>query len=206
MTKIELFLELAQPNNLGISRWVNVNEFVGKYESLKLGNGGSWCRKSSILNKKYIVEFDKTITNSNRIDAIKLSGFNQQPSFNQYIHPDIRTQLKNKKCAFLNIKGFSENTSIEIDHKDGQKNDLRLNDLAKQKLEDFQPVCRTINLIKRQKCKKCKTSNIRPLPPEGYPYNYVFGTEKLNESGCKGCFWYDPIEFRKQSFKQNTNK
>ena len=39
---IELFLELAQPNEKGESRWVYVTEFVGKYKSLELGNGWSW--------------------------------------------------------------------------------------------------------------------------------------------------------------------
>ena len=49
ITKTELFLRLAKPNEQGISRWVNVNEFVGEYKDLKLGNGGSWCRASSPL-------------------------------------------------------------------------------------------------------------------------------------------------------------
>jgi hypothetical protein len=39
MTKIELFLELAKPDEDGKSRWVSVSEFVGKYKSLVMGNG-----------------------------------------------------------------------------------------------------------------------------------------------------------------------
>lgn len=50
-TKTELFLELAQPDEEGRSRWVNVSEFIEKYKELKLGNGGSWCRKESTLAK-----------------------------------------------------------------------------------------------------------------------------------------------------------
>ena len=41
MTKTELFLELANPDENGCSRWVNVTEFVGKYADLKFGNGMS---------------------------------------------------------------------------------------------------------------------------------------------------------------------
>ncbi|MEJ8583379.1 hypothetical protein JSO63_07250 [Riemerella anatipestifer] len=41
MTKTELFLELAKPDSNGVSRWVSVNEFIGKYKALQLGNGGS---------------------------------------------------------------------------------------------------------------------------------------------------------------------
>ncbi len=76
MTKTELFIELAKPNKRSVSRWVSVAEFVGLYKDLQLGNGGSWCRKSSSLAKKYIVEFDKSITSGNSIDRIRLNGFN----------------------------------------------------------------------------------------------------------------------------------
>ena len=61
-TKTELFLELAKPDENGESRWVNANEFVGAYKELKLGNGGSWCRKESTLAKRYLLEFDKSKT------------------------------------------------------------------------------------------------------------------------------------------------
>ncbi|EJB48954.1 iceA1 [Helicobacter pylori Hp M2] len=33
-SKKELFLELAQPDENGVSRWVSVREFVGKYQGL----------------------------------------------------------------------------------------------------------------------------------------------------------------------------
>ncbi len=54
-TKSQLFIQLANPNKQGKSRWVYTNEFVGIYAPLQLGNGGSWCRKSSQLEKKYII-------------------------------------------------------------------------------------------------------------------------------------------------------
>ena len=99
MTKTELFLELAKPNKNGVSRWVKVSEFVGKYKDLQLGNGGSWCRTSSTLAKKYIVEFDKTISSGNSIDRIRLNGFNLQKSFNQNIRQDIKDFYKTQNIA-----------------------------------------------------------------------------------------------------------
>ena len=59
MTKNELFLELAKPNAQGVSRWVRVTEFVGKYADLAFGNGASWARKESSLAKKYIVNYNQ---------------------------------------------------------------------------------------------------------------------------------------------------
>ena len=97
MSKIELFLKLAKPDNNGVSRWVRSSEFVGDYKDLALGNGGSWCRANSTLAKRYIVEFDKSLTRGNSIDAIRLNGFNQAQTFNQAIRKDIKEFYKDKK-------------------------------------------------------------------------------------------------------------
>ena len=52
LTRTDLFLKLAEPNEKGESRWVDVSEFVGEYARLKFGNGASWARKESTLAKK----------------------------------------------------------------------------------------------------------------------------------------------------------
>lgn len=67
MTKTELFIQLAKPDENGISRWVSVTEFVGEYACLTFGNGASWARKESTLAKKYVIEFDKSISSGNSI-------------------------------------------------------------------------------------------------------------------------------------------
>ena len=104
MTKTELFLELAKPNKEGVSHWVNASEFVGKYKDLQLGNGGSWCRASSSLAKKYIIEFDKSKTSGNSINAVRLVGFKTAKTFNQTIRQDIKVFYK---MAILFDKGSS---------------------------------------------------------------------------------------------------
>jgi len=46
----DLFLELAKPVEItGISRWVDVSEFVGKYKKLQFNNGRPWGRPGSPL-------------------------------------------------------------------------------------------------------------------------------------------------------------
>lgn len=204
-TKTKLFLELAQPNENGISRWVSVTEFVDEYKDLKLGNGGSWCRASSPLAKDYIVEFDKSKTSGNSIDAIRLNGFNQQKHFKQHIRKDIKDFYKTKNCVMLGINGKSENTKIEIDHKDGRKNDHRVSDTKTQKLEDFQPLSKAANDAKRQICKACKETNKRWSAKNilGNPYAFYQGDENYSdELGCIGCYQYDPVEYRKSSVKK----
>ncbi|MDD6910337.1 restriction endonuclease [Actinobacillus minor] len=205
MTKTELFLDLAKPDNNGISRWVNVSEFIGKYIDLQLGNGGSWCRASSSLAKRYIVEFDKSQTSGNSIDSIRLNGFNQNIQFQQNIRQDIKNFYKTKNCVMLGINGKSENTKIEIDHKNGRKNDLRVSNTDTQLLEDFQPLCKAANDAKRQICKNCKETNKRWSAKNilGNPYDFYQGDENYSEElGCVGCYQYDPVEYRKSSVKR----
>ena len=106
----ELFIELANPNEFGVSRWVYVTEFIDKYKGLKFGNGGSWTRPTSALSKKYVVETDKSITPGNSIDAVRLNGFNSNTTFNQHIRRDIKEHYKDHKCVMLGVNGISENT------------------------------------------------------------------------------------------------
>lgn len=192
----ELFLELAKPNTeTGISRWVNVQEFAGNYSRLQIGNGLSWGRKNSSLNKKYIIE---KIKENGKIIKIRVNGYNNKKTFSQKIRKDIADKLRDKPCVFTGVFGNSENTTIEIDHKCGQKNEERVSNIQTQKEDDFQPTCKALNNIKRQKCKMCMKTGIRPcgcsIP--GNILKYYAGNESLKESGCVGCYYYDPVKYR----------
>lgn len=201
MTKTELFIKLANPNKNGESRWVYSTEFTGEYKDLQLGNGGSWCRASSALAKKYILKFDKSLTSGNSIDAIRLAGFNTDKTFNQNIRKDIKDFYKTQRCVMLGVCGFSENTKIEIDHKDGRKEDWRVSNPATQNINDFQPLCKAANDVKRQICKECKQTGYRwnAQNIKGNPYPFYKGDEKYTEDlGCIGCYQYDPVTYRKE--------
>lgn len=199
-SKKELFLELAHPDKDGCSRWVNVTEFVGKYSVLVMGNGCDWGRKNSPLRQAYILEMDKSITPGNRVDRVRLKGFNRNDSFSQTIRKDICDEIRKRRCVMLGINGKSENTVIEVDHKDGRKNDMRVSDMSTQQIDDFQPLCKAANDIKRQICKNCTQSDKRwdARNIEGNPYGFYEGDERYNGT-CVGCYQYDPVEYRKRS-------
>lgn len=193
ITKTDLFLELAKPDENGISDWVDVTKFTGRYASLKFGNGASWARKESQLAKKYIVEFDKSQTPGNSIDRVRLSGFNNN-DYSQHISPSIKRKIKSQRCVILGT------SNPEIDHKNGMKNEYRVMRNTNQKLSDFQPLSKAANDAKRQFCKECKRDGIRyDAKKLGYPMSYYKGDAHHNneDDACIGCFWYDPIEFRK---------
>ena len=75
-----------------------------------------------------------------------------------------------------------------------------MKDIATQTLDDFQPLSKAANDAKRQFCKECrKTKRRYDAKQLGYPMSYYKGNELHDgsQNGCEGCFWYDPIEFRK---------
>ncbi|MCM1308573.1 MAG: hypothetical protein NC223_08245 [Butyrivibrio sp.] len=193
ITKTELFLELAKPDENGVSRWVKISEFSGKYADLTFGNGASWARKESTLAKKYIVEFYKDDTPGNSIDRIRVNGFNDV-SYSQHISASIKREIKSRRCVVLGT------SNPEVDHKNGMKNEDRVMENTDQRLSDFQPLSKAANDAKRQFCKECKRTGIRyDAKKLGYPMSYYSGIAEHNyeEDACVGCFWYDPIEFRK---------
>ena len=148
-TQIELFLELAQPDEkTGVSRWVSKTEFVGKYKDLMFQNGWSWGRGDGQLAKIYKLE---RYPAHGAIEKVRTNGFNTEEKFNQAIRSDIKEYYKNKRCVMLGVCGTSVNTRIEVDHKDGRKDDLRVSDKSTQKLEDFQPLCKAANDVKSVK-------------------------------------------------------
>lgn len=206
LSKWELFEKLANPNEQGYSRWVSEDEFVGEYSSLVHHNGWDWGRKSSALREKYNVEVQRQ---GNTIVAIRLAGFNEEQHFNQAIRQDIKDAIRKQRCVMLGVNGSSENTIIEVDHKDGRKNDMRVSDPSTQRLEDFQPLCKAANDIKRQICKRCAMSDKRwdAKNIKGNPYSFYEGDENYTEElGCVGCYQYDPVEYRIQSALRISNE
>ncbi|MFT3743086.1 MAG: hypothetical protein QM785_02220 [Pyrinomonadaceae bacterium] len=199
-TKNELFLELAQPNAEGISRWVRVTEFVGRYAPLVFGNGADWARSDGNLAKIYILERDASLTAGNRVDQVRLNGFRQDDPGTQQIRRDILLAIRQKRCVVLGTSG------VQVDHKDGRKDDPRVMNPATQLESDFQPLSTHANTAKRQFCKECKATGERyDARRLGYTISFTQGGLAYDEKiRCGGCFWHDPIAFR-QTLKSNDS-
>lgn len=192
MTKKELFLELADPDVEGNSRWVDIREFTGKYASLSFGNGASWARKEQSLAKEYFVEFDKSQTSGVSIDRVRLQGKHEDKS-SDAIKTSIKKEIKKERCIVLGT------SNPEVDHKNGRKNEKRVMEQKEQRLSDFQPLSKAANDAKRQACKNCKKTGIRfDAKQLYYPMSYYSGGAEHNdtEDGCCGCYWYDTKAFR----------
>ncbi|WP_324782554.1 hypothetical protein [Helicobacter acinonychis] len=86
---------------------------------------------------------------------------------------------------------------IEVDHKDGRKDDLRISDLSMQTLDGFQALCKACNDKKRQICKECKETSYRFDARKILGNYYPFYDGEIEYDGCVGCYQYDPIQYRK---------
>jgi hypothetical protein len=184
-----LFLELANPDENGVSRWVKVSEFVGKYYILQTNNGSTWARSSSALSKKYII--DKQVI-KNKIDAYKLCGYHKIDLYRS-IPANVKKHFKNARCLLTGI-------SAEIDHKRGNYPDIDISNV-----DNYQPLSQSVNKAKRQHCFDCKKTNIRFDAKRIQKAISYYSEDKSltfeSANWCVGCYWYDIIEFDKQNIK-----
>lgn len=200
ITKANLFLELAQPDEKGFSRIVKTSEFIGKYNRLRFGNGRDWARNSSQFARTFNVEFIKSDEVGKPTIAIKLNGFrDKKDTKTQHIRNDIKKEISKKRCIILGTRRSCDHKT-EVDHKDGRKQNELIMNSKTQKLDDFQPLSKPANDAKRQFCKECARTGIRyDAKKLGYSVSFTEGKIDYDEKvGCNGCFWYDPVAFRKR--------
>lgn len=195
-SKVQLFLELANPDKTGNSRKVLVEEFVGKYEKLKFGNGGDWCRSDGSLAKKFIVE---RFRDGNSIVAVQLFGHNTKKKINKQIDSKISKIIKSQKCVVLYVG------NVEVDHKDGHRDDYENLKIKNQKIDDFQPLSPSVNKAKRQHCKNCRETKQRfDARLLGYSKSAWAGNGKYRGT-CVGYYWHDIKKFNQEISKNYSS-
>ncbi len=181
----------------GFSPVIYMEELEQYHHSFHTTNGGDWCRDGqNYLGTKYYIKRDKV---KGRIFSVKTDGYRKLTKINQNIRKDILKTVRAQRCVILDVS-----TNIECDHKDGMKDDWRLNDISSQQLEDFQPLSKAANDAKRQHCKKCIENGERyDAKKLGYKESYIMGNE--SSKTCVGCYWYDPKKFN-QKISESFNK
>ena len=228
ITKLNLAKELSNYNyTTNLSRIFNIDEFIGEYECLKFGNGGSWCRRSNLKNHKVatmknngkilflwnnVTDIEKQeISNEfhtkckiedygNYIRYIKFCGLTNF-YINRPIRQDIKNYYKKLPCCACGRK-----TNLVCDHKNDLYNDLRVLDTKTQIISDFQSLCNQCNLQKRQVNKKTKETGKR-YGATNIPMLKIFGIDFIDTNeesfdiddidALKCTYWYDPCKFMK---------
>ncbi len=184
LSKKDRFLSLAKPDSDGFSRIVGIDEL--ERAGLGFGNGGDWCRDdNSSLAKTYNVVRHKE---GGRIIGVEVQGYKKSPILKS-IPLYIRKKIVSQRCAVL------ATSKVECDHKDGRRDDPRLSDVKRVRVEDFQPLSKAVNNAKRQHCKECRSTDKRfDAKRLGYAVSQWKGDGKYRGT-CIGCYWHSPKKF-----------
>tara|TARA_R110000824_G_scaffold160538_1_gene335364 strand:+ start:1781 stop:2335 length:555 start_codon:yes stop_codon:yes gene_type:complete len=154
-------------------------------------NGASGpFREDSVFRKNHNIELLKE-GGGNKNTHIIYWGPQEDNGHRQTIRKDIQKKLSKLRCVFTGTTA-----RIEVDHKDGRKDDARVMNTATQVEEDYQPTCKTLNDIKRQVCKPCRATGQRfDATAIGFSVSVVDGSLEYEDT-CKGCYYHDPVYFR----------
>lgn len=216
-TCINLFKTLSNCNENGVSNIVDTNLFTNDYISLKLGNGGSWCRFDSKFGKTYKII---TMKGNNKFkyswEILEYEKKNLENEINEYCDENNILKKGNKillikMCGMQNkkhnrtignkIKNYfitnklmkcvscGTNNNLEIDHKNGLYNNPRVLDVKTQEIEDFQILCKHCNDQKRQTYVDMKNTGIR------YPATEIPSLKYLNIKYISGDEKYEENDF-----------
>ena len=190
-----LILATFQPDSEGVSDWVDVETL--KERGFSWSNNGNTRYESPWNDEIYLWEFKrKDDKPKGAIIAMRTVGFNTSIQVKSTIRSDISKKIKESGICNFSLLPVSKK-NMEVDHRFGYKDHskyARINNPAKQKLEDFQLLHRSQNVQKRQMCIECIDSGIRPSHPHK---SFVEGTEQLDdEVVCDGCYLAQPERYR----------
>lgn len=201
-----IFEVVSGVDDEGNYRVVTADELKNIHKDFITINGSPWTRvgsNSSWLGKKYKIA--KTY-NGKKVASVQLVGkIDHQRK--QTIRQFIRKHFAGGRCVFCGSK-----SEIEIDHKDGTKEDDRVMGVEGQEVSDFQPTCKKCNDLKRNICNTCVDTETRPDPRDyipalrSLPVGWTSGNENLDWSRddglspCAGCYFFDPIAFFDELF------
>ena len=191
-TKAARFLATAKPDPItGESDWVSFDD----HPELATNKGSEWSRQNAVKHKGRIWTVEKRHLNdssSGKIIGMRCSGKPENP-LNSRIPSAVRAALKGLPCVQTGTRA-----NVECDHKNGRYN------APADSIEDYQPLCRTSNLVKRGACKQCKATGQRFNATRlNYSVPWLTGGEEFgddeNPKGCVGCFYHDIARFIRES-------
>ena len=95
---------------------------------------------------------------------------------------------------------------MEVDHKDGHRDDYENLKPENQTLEDFQPLSPAVNKAKRQHCKVCRETKQRfDATVLGFSKCAWAGNGKYRGT-CVGCYWHNVKKFNQEISKIKDNE
>jgi len=193
MSKAKNIIKIMNPDKTtGTSDWWKIKDLEKLVGYALTGNGAADLQNDRGVGKFHTIQKQYS-TNPRAIESVRLTGFapHHQNKAATYIPQAVRKWFKGYSCAVCNTT-----SKIEIDHRDGNKQPI------KAITTDFQALCTHCNKVKREKCKKCKTTGLRfDAKNMGFKKSWTIGNKTFQPRTprCKGCFWENPQDFRKKA-------
>jgi len=194
LSNYEKVLKLFKPNKDGISEWVSVEAFPTvelNWSSNGNGRHGVYFNVPSLKWEKRVGGHSgRTVTH------LRTAGWNSEAAFDQRISPKIKRYFENQNLCSISLLPIPEPLR-EIDHRYGNKTHpdyVSLYGAEDQNPEHFQLIFSVLNSVKRQKCKVCCETKIRPAHPT---LGFVEGDQSHSERlPCAGCYLAEPERYR----------
>jgi hypothetical protein len=112
----------------------------------------------------------------------------------------IRADIRRTICA-MPCSNCGTQNDIQCDHKNDLYNDPRVTSLDTQTVDDFQPLCRHCNGVKREvKARMLDTKKRYGASQLGFPVDFTHGDDTLdltNPMWYVGTYWGDCLAFKR---------
>ena len=192
---LEKAIRLFRPSEDMLSEWVAVERFAEVGLHWSTGNG-NLRRNTPWVLYELLWEAKRVSGVRSKVTHLRMVGYNQNKVMNQRIAPAIVKELRETGVCNISLLPVHKE-DMEIDHRWGYKEaeiHSGVLDVATQDISDFQLLHRSLNLLKREACKKCRETGCRYAHPT---QGFAEGDETFSESvGCHGCYLAEPERFR----------
>ena len=185
--------KLFQPDKDGNSKWVSVDDFA----TVDL----NWSKNGNARHGVffYVSQFKwekKEASTGTTVTHLRTVGWNTEESFDQRISPKVKKHFEIQNVCSVSLLPIPQPLR-EIDHRYGNKTHpdyVALYGAVDQDPKDFQLIFSVLNSAKRQMCKVCCESKIRPAHPT---LGFVEGDEThADRFPCTGCYLAEPERYR----------
>ena len=183
-------ISAMNPDSCGWSEWYSIPTLEDITGLKLIGNGSPLLQNDRGVGTVFCIEREYS-GKRKKLEKVRLAGFKPKTNNNNLtVPPSIKSSFKGKSCVNCGTR-----SECVVDHKNGDKDPYRsLNE------SDYQILCKHCNTTKREACKSCKKIHIRyDATRLGFNAAFISGDEnyKPASQGCIGCYWHDPIAFKK---------
>jgi hypothetical protein len=193
LSNYEKVKKLFKPDANGMSTWVPVEDFASV--ELNWSKNGN-ARHGVFFNVSQLKWEKKEAVSSTTVTHLRTVGWNTKPAFDQRITPKVKKHFEGENLCSISLLPIPK-TVREIDHRYGNKTHpdyVALYGAVDQDPKNFQLIFSVLNSAKRQICKTCCETKIRPAHPT---LGFVEGDKKHADSfPCKGCYLAEPERYR----------